>query len=227
MNLLDKIKLLMKEKNIKNIRQLSEMSDVPYSTIDSLFKKGYEGVRLSTMTKLCSVLGCTLDFLMTDGIDENINIDQQQIIDDYNKLDIRQKQTIKEIIKGQLGIASNLRVKALKLFNQSACAGNGNYIDDDSYSIVDFQNPPINASFAVKIQGKSMQPIINDGDIVFIQPNVNLQNGDIGIFTYNGETYCKKLHHSQKGLVLQSINPEYKDITIYSQEELFIVGRVL
>lgn len=227
MNLLDKIKILMKEKNVKNIRQLSEMSDVPYSTIDSLFKKGYEGVRLSTMTKLCSFFGCTLDYLMSDDIDENVNYDQQQIIDDYNKLDLRQKQTIKEIIKGQLGLTSNLRIKALKLFNQSACAGNGNYIDDDSYTIVDFQNPPINASFAVRIQGHSMQPLINDGDIVFVQSNTNLQDGDIGIFTYNGETYCKKLNHNANNIVLQSLNPDYRDINIYNQEDLFIVGRVL
>ena len=227
MNLLDKIKFLMKDKNIKNIRQLSEMSDIPYSTIDSLFKKGYEGVRLTTMTKLCNFFGCSLDYLMSDDINENVDYDQQQIIEDYNKLDLRQKQTIKEIIKGQLGLTPNLRIKPLKLFNQSACAGNGNYIDDDSYSIVDFQNPPINASFAVRIQGNSMQPIINDGDIVFVQPNVNLQNGDIGIFSYNGETYCKKLNYNQKNIVLQSLNADYRDITVYNQDELFIIGRVL
>ena len=93
--------------------------------------------------------------------------------------------------------------------------------------LIDFQNPPINAAFAVKIQGSSMQPLINDGDIVFVQPNVNLQNGDIGIFTYNGETYCKKLNHTQRNVVLQSLNPEYRDITVYNQDELFIVGRVL
>lgn len=227
MNLLDKIQFLMKEKNIKNIRQLSEMSDIPYSTIDSLFKKGYEGVRLSTMTKLCTFFDCSLDYLMTDDVDKKEDYDQKQIIEDYNKLDIRQKQTIREIIKGQLGLTSNLKIKPLKLFSQSACAGNGNYIDDDSFSIIDFQNPPINASFAVKIQGNSMQPLINDGDVVFVQPNANLQNGDIGIFTYNGETYCKKLNHSQNNIILQSLNSDYKDIVVYNQDDLFIVGRVL
>ena len=227
MNMLDKIKNLMIKREIKSVRQLSELSDIPYSTIDSLFKKGYEGVRLSTMTKLCSVLNCSLDYLMIDSEDDFEANDNQNLIDDYNKLDVRQKNTIKEIIKGQLGLTASLKIKPLKLFNQAACAGMGNLIDDDSYSIVDFQNPPITAQFAVKIQGNSMQPAISDGDIVFVQPNVQLQNGDIGIFTYNGETYCKKIVIRDNKIFLTSLNPNYRDIEVYNPEDLFITGRVL
>ena len=43
---------------------LSRMSSIPYTTIDGLFKKGDENVKLSTLKKLAGIIGCTLDELV-------------------------------------------------------------------------------------------------------------------------------------------------------------------
>lgn len=68
MNLLDKLEMLMKNKGI-NKRQLSIGSDIPYSTIDNLWKKGYENIKLSTLKKIASFFDVSLDFLV-DGVQQ-------------------------------------------------------------------------------------------------------------------------------------------------------------
>lgn len=68
MNFLEKLEMLMKQKQV-NKRQLSIGSDIPYSTIDNLWKKGYDNIKLSTLKKLASFFGVTLDFLARDVID--------------------------------------------------------------------------------------------------------------------------------------------------------------
>ena len=69
MNFLEKLSVLMKENDLNN-NTLAKNSGVPYTTIDALFKKGYEGVRMSTVKKLASYFHVSLDYLMDDTIDD-------------------------------------------------------------------------------------------------------------------------------------------------------------
>lgn len=67
MGLTEKLDLLMKEKNI-NKAELARESGVPYTTIDGFYKKGSENAKLSTLKKLCTYFGCTLDYLADDKV---------------------------------------------------------------------------------------------------------------------------------------------------------------
>lgn len=69
MGLTEKLDLLMKERNI-NKAELSRASGVPYTTIDGFYKKGSDNAKLSTLKKLCSYFGCSLDYLADDSITE-------------------------------------------------------------------------------------------------------------------------------------------------------------
>ena len=69
MGLTDKLDLLMAERKI-NKAELARESGVPYTTIDGFYKKGSENAKLSTLKKLCSYFGCTLDYLADDDIKE-------------------------------------------------------------------------------------------------------------------------------------------------------------
>jgi len=66
MTLTEKIDYLMKEKNI-NRATLSKQSGIPYTTLDGLFKKGADNVKLSTLKKLATYFECTLDYLVDDN----------------------------------------------------------------------------------------------------------------------------------------------------------------
>ena len=70
MSFLTKLDKLMKDRNI-NKSQLSKESGVPYTTIDGLYKKGTDNIKLSTLKKLSSYFGCSLDYLAGDDISED------------------------------------------------------------------------------------------------------------------------------------------------------------
>lgn len=57
---LDRLKASRGETNAA----LSKNSGIPYTTIDGLYKKGYENVKLSTLEALCAHYGVTLDYLV-------------------------------------------------------------------------------------------------------------------------------------------------------------------
>ena len=70
MSFLTKLDKLMQDKNI-NKNQLSKESGVPYTTIDGFYKKGPDNIKLSTLKKLASYFGCSLDYLADDDVSED------------------------------------------------------------------------------------------------------------------------------------------------------------
>jgi len=67
MNLLQKLTALMEE-NHDTVASLSRKSEVPYTTIDGLFKKGYANARISTVAAICTAYGVSMDYLIRDEI---------------------------------------------------------------------------------------------------------------------------------------------------------------
>lgn len=67
---------------------IARLSDIPYTTIDGLFKKGDENIKLSTLKKLAKLIGCTLDELAGTGSNYYTNPETallaQSIHDDPN-----------------------------------------------------------------------------------------------------------------------------------------------
>lgn len=119
------------------------------------------------------------------------------------------------------------RARPIPLYTQAATAGNGNYLDDRDADVVELDAPE-DANFAVHISGDSMEPLIHDGDIVFVRSQEELYNGEIGLFSYNGESYCKKWEHTGAMPKLVSINNgKYPPITIKKSDRLIIYGKVL
>lgn len=68
MTLSEKFSILMKRENL-NKRQLSIKSSIPYSTIDNIWKRGTESMRLPTFGKLCHFFGVTMESMAYDDLD--------------------------------------------------------------------------------------------------------------------------------------------------------------
>ena len=81
MTLLEKIDFLMKKRGM-NKRQLSLKSNVPYTTIDGLYKVGYENMRLPTFMKLCDFFNVTMDSMAYDDREIEYKVDAES---DFNK----------------------------------------------------------------------------------------------------------------------------------------------
>lgn len=119
----------------------------------------------------------------------------------------------------------------IKVYDQPAAAGLGNYLDDPDYHIEQYPAEVIHddTDFGIIITGDSMEPKVHDGGTVFVQAAPSIDPGKIGIFVLNGLSYCKKLvvDHENRQIRLASINKAYDDIIITEFDEFRTIGRVL
>ena len=86
---------------------------------------------------------------------------------------------------------------------------------------------PGNANFGVRVSGDSMEPSYHDQQVVWVQQQLTLMDGDIGIFVLNGQAYIKQWQSSPKGTNLVSLNHAYSPIPIHESDELRTFGKVL
>lgn len=66
MDFLEKLNHLMKINSL-NKSTLSKACDIPYTTIDGWYKKGYEGLKLTTLRKLSAFFGTSLDYWASES----------------------------------------------------------------------------------------------------------------------------------------------------------------
>ena len=69
MKLTEKLDALLKENNM-NKAQLSAQCGIPYTTIVSLYEKGYDNAKRSTLLRIARFFEVSLDFLADDDVEE-------------------------------------------------------------------------------------------------------------------------------------------------------------
>lgn len=104
-------------------------------------------------------------------------------------------------------------------------------------NILDYEEIPVawkkrGEFFGLQIKGNSMQPKMDDGDVVILRQQSDADTGDTVIAIVNGDNAtCKKLKKTDNGLMLISTNPEYEPM-FYTWEEVkekpvTIIGKVV
>lgn len=110
-------------------------------------------------------------------------------------------------------------------YDQPASAGTGQYLNDVQVEQIELP-VNVNADFVVPIYGDSMEPEYHSGDYVFVKLSIDLSDGDIGVFAYNGDAYIKQLRITDQGAYLHSLNPDYDDIPITADTDFRTIGEV-
>ncbi|HFU3700095.1 TPA: S24 family peptidase [Streptococcus suis] len=111
-------------------------------------------------------------------------------------------------------------------YDQPASAGTGQYLNDVKVETIELPIE-VDADFVVPIYGDSMEPEYHSGDYVFVKLSVDLSDGDIGVFAYNGEAYIKQLCITDQGAYLHSLNPDYDNIPITADTDFRTIGEVV
>lgn len=118
--------------------------------------------------------------------------------------------------------------RTLPLFDVGVSAGTGMFLDSPNYEMVTVPDEvPNTATFCVHVSGNSMEPTLEDGELIWVHQQPTLENGDIGIFLVNGDAYVKEYRHDENGIFLVSHNPKYKPIQITEYTEGRIFGKVV
>ena len=123
-------------------------------------------------------------------------------------------------------VSEVIQLYSYDYYDHAASAGTGQYLNDVRVEQIELP-VDIDADFVIPIKGDSMEPDYHDGDLVFIQTSVELNDGVIGVFNYNGEAYIKQLVIDKDQAYLHSLNPAYKDMPITPDTDFRIIGEVV
>ena len=123
-------------------------------------------------------------------------------------------------------VSEVIQLYSYDYYDHPASAGTGQYLNDVRVERIELP-VDIDADFVIPIKGDSMEPDYHDGDLVFIQTSVDLNNGVIGVFNYDGDAYIKQLVIDKEQAYLHSLNPAYKDMPITPDTDFRIIGEVV
>ncbi len=107
MDFLQKLDFLM-DKYELNKRSLSINSQIPYTTIDGWYKKGYEGLKLTTLKKLAEYFNTLIDYWVIDDITDpnygksfgfNIEHHEMELIKKYRMVDQYGKKAVESLLE--------------------------------------------------------------------------------------------------------------------------------
>ncbi len=221
-----------------NLGKLVGVSDVTIAN----YENGNREPNILTIQKLSKALNTSADYLL------NINSNNTQSInklspDDiyflqiYKQLNKESKSLIKHILEYEkskqiVNIVDTSKIINLKVYEQRASAGLGNLLlDNIPYELKEYEknNITAKADHVIKISGDSMSPTLSNGQEVFVKEQSAVEHNEVGIFIYNDEVYCKRLHLdiSNKVIILKSDNPDYPNITVSQNDNLQTIGKVL
>lgn len=229
----DNIKRLLKAKGL-NPRQLAIALDFKYTTVnDWVNAKTYP--RIDKIEMLANFFNVSKSDLVENKTEEIATTSPVQAI--YDQLTPPRQAKALTYLEKQLmeqneektkinEVSEVVQLYSYDYYDHPASAGTGQYLNDVRVERIELP-VDIDADFVIPIKGDSMEPDYHDGDLVFIQTSVDLNDGVIGVFNYNGDAYIKQLVIDKDQAYLHSLNPAYKDMPITPETDFRIIGEVV
>ena len=233
----DTLKRLRSERKL-TLKQMGQILGVSHMTYQR-YEKGDCDVSTDMLIKLAKFYHVITDYLL--GLEEqknplaeiNVNVNDKSFIETYKQFPDWMKQVFIEVMQKLTEAAQSenpvddTEIKTfifdmLSIHKASAGAGY-DLTDGDQWQSIEVVDTPEahEADFAVKVDGDSMLPDFEDGDIVYIVKTAEVPVGKIGLFQQDGKGYIKKAGKNH----LISLNPEYDDIYGAVETKGLVIGK--
>lgn len=201
------------------------------------YEKGFRSPKKNTMFDLANAFNVSIDDLFPpiqkdtppaispiQSIYDQLENDRQKKVVTYAERQLKEQN--EEGTKINEVSEKVVQLYGYDYYDHATSAGTGQYLNDVRVERIELP-VDVDADFVIPIKGDSMEPDYQDGDLVFIQTSVDLNDGVIGVFNYNGEAYIKQLVIDEDQAYLHSLNPEYKDMPITPETDFRIIGEVV
>ena len=236
-----KIKELRKSHNL-TLEELADILNKEYpDTINfnkgkiSKWENDREEPRLSSVKILADYFDVPLDYF--NGID----IDQAEILTIFNQLDEERQANVVDyatvLLNEQVSMKTSTVLEKYKnddyiidYVEGLVAAGHGTFQEDNLHMEVRLRAEDVPESYdtIAKVAGDSMEPLIEDNDLLFIKVTSQVDINSIGIFQINGKNFVKKLKRDYDGSwYLQSLNSGYEEIHLSENDDIRTIGEVV
>ncbi|HEU3713716.1 XRE family transcriptional regulator [Streptococcus pneumoniae] len=199
----------------------------------SKWENDKEEPRLSSVRVLADYFDVPLDYF---------NGNEAKILPIYNKLEEPRQEKVLNYAKEQLEEQENSNI--ISMFDKPqededyitdyveglVAAGHGTFQEDNLHMEVRLraEDVPEDYNTIAKVAGDSMEPMIEDNDLLFIKVTNQVDINDIGIFQINGKNFVKKLKRDYNGgWYLQSLNNSYEEIHLTENDDIRTIGEVV
>lgn len=127
----------------------------------------------------------------------------------------------------------------IDILDVEASAGNGAYLSPTEQGLLsqEFDLTFFRQQFGradakhlklITVKGDSMSPTLESGDLLYVDISENYFAADgLYVFTFDGQTFIKRLQKVGKEMLVISDNPTYKEWTFTQDDDVFIHGRVI
>ena len=203
----------------------------------SRYEKGDRKANQDMLFELCDIFGVSIDDFFPSQNEALQSPTTSPIQTIYDQLEDDRRKKVVTYAERQLNeqneektkineVSEVIQLYSYDYYDHPASAGTGQYLNDVRVERIEL-TVDVDADFVIPIKGDSMEPDYHDGDLVFIQTSVDLNNGVIGVFNYNGDAYIKQLVIDEDQAYLHSLNPAYKDMPITPDTDFRIIGEVV
>lgn len=204
----------------------------------SRYEKGDRKANQDMLFELCDIFGVSIDDFFPSQNETLQSPTTSPIQTIYDELKPPRQVKVLTYAERQLDEQKNeeetkinevsevIQLYSYDYYDHPASAGTGQYLNDVRVERIELP-VDVDADFVIPIKGDSMEPDYHDGDLVFIQTSVDLNDGVIGVFNYNGDAYIKQLVIDKEQAYLHSLNPAYKDMPITPDTDFRIIGEVV
>ena len=233
------ISLIQEEAKKKgmSMSELARRVGIAKSTMSRYFNKTRE-FPLNKADDFARIFNITPEFLL--GIQKE-NKEKPEILTIYNQLEEPKQEKVLDYAKEQLEEQNSSKI--VSIFDKPqdgdyitdyveglVAAGHGTFQEDNLHMEVRLraEDVPEDYDTIAKVAGDSMEPMIEDNDLLFIRVTSQVDINDIGIFQINGKNFVKKLKRDYNGgWYLQSLNNSYEEIHLTENDDIRTIGEVV
>ena len=221
--------------------ELAKALGVSVSAVSN-YESGQNAMREEVLLRLFQALDVEPNYLYQDafsGKSFTCSAEEQALVRTYRGLRSAGRQAIRSladalgVYQAELeGDALPEEVRQIPLYRSPAAAGYAAPVFGEDFDYLELSGDvPLSAEFAVRIQGDSMSPYIQDGSVAYVNRDP-LRFGDVGIFCVDGDILCKQYYKDPAGTVyLFSLNRARADADVVftsgSGRTLACFGRVI
>lgn len=107
----------------------------------------------------------------------------------------------------------------------AAAEGAGAFLLDNGFDevLVEINKYTKQADVILKVVGRSMEPVIADGDRVLVRQQPSVRIGEIGVFIVDGQGYLKEYQADR----LVSLNPDIDDVLVGDLQSAECYGKFI
>ena len=233
------ISLIQEEAKKKgmSMSELARRVGIAKSTMSRYFNKTRE-FPLNKADDFARIFNITPEFLL--GIQKESK-ERPEILTIYNQLEEPRQEKVLDFANAQLDEQESSKVASIfeKVSNEDyiidyveglVAAGHGTFQEDNLHMEVRLraEDVPEEYDTIAKVAGDSMEPLIEDNDLLFIRVASQIDVNSIGIFQVNGKNFVKKLKRDYDGSwYLQSLNSGYEEIHLSENDDIRTIGEVV